>query len=495
MSVEVIELSPLKAAGFRWLPQRGGAVVTVVCKATFELAPGVATLAAAQDDVNERDLHAGNDPTKGLYSASDIAPYKRQADVTLVGRCFAKQGELAKVLSPRVRVGSIDKCLEVHADRFFSADGKLHDDNFFSKMALGYERTAGGVDTTNPVGMNVFAKVDDNGRIPAPNLQKAGEPLVRDAAAPPTPVGFGPIAAAWPARRTLADAEAQAWLNGDWTASRMPARWQWGYFNVAPQDQRCDNLADDAQIDLEHLHPDNPHLSMRLPGLRPCVFVEGATARPQRLSLRADTLWIDTNRLVVTLCWRGQVELHAEAGAVRALVAMCRVGEPLQYQQVLAMHAARSLQPPSSGAPSSGAPSSGAAPSSDPKTRIQMPKAGPRSGAQAAPHSVRTSAVPMIPSSDCTPAWLPPVSTPPGSAVPSSAVPSSAAPSSAAPYPVAQPSVAQAHAAVPAGHTLEVTLTEVEVMKLRQLAATLGCSLQDTLRHALAAFHHIRFPS
>ena len=455
MSVEVVELSPLKASAFRWLPHRGGPVVTVVCKATFALAPGVATLAVAQDDVNQRDLHAGNDARKGLYSASDMAPYKRHADVTLVGRCYAPPGELAKMLIARLQVGSMNKCIEVRADRYFGPDGTLYDDNFFSKMALGYERAAGGANSHNPVGVDVFSVADDNGRTAAPNLQQPGVPLVRDAARPPVAVGFGPIAAAWPTRRELLTEAGRAWLTQDWTQQRMPERWNWRYFNVAPADQRCDELADDVTIELEHLHPEHAHLSMQLPGVRPCVFVEGAGARGRQLLMRADTLWIDTNRLVATLCWRGQVELSPEAEAVRALVAMCAAGESLTYSQVLAMHAkeahsTRAQSPPSSSNPLD----------SEKKTRVRAAAAG---SSAAAASSFRTSPVPLVPSSDCAPPWLPPVSSRRGEATEA------------------------------ATSSLEIPLTAAEITQVRQLAAALSCSPQQALRQALAAFHRTHF--
>jgi len=76
-SVRVIELSPLQACTLLWQPAGGEQVLTVICKATYDLQPGIAPLSEAQDDVNERDLHSENNPALGLHSASDVAPYKR----------------------------------------------------------------------------------------------------------------------------------------------------------------------------------------------------------------------------------------------------------------------------------------------------------------------------------------------------------------------------------------------------------------------------------
>src|SRR5262245_12549035 len=142
VAIELVELGPLKAATVLWRPQGGQPVLTIVCKATYGLSKGVVQLAEAQDDVNQRDLHAENNPKLGLHSASDLAPFKTCADVTVVGRCFAPPRELSRMLVARVNVGSVDKRLEVHAERHLMPDGKVLADKFFSKMAIGYERAS-----------------------------------------------------------------------------------------------------------------------------------------------------------------------------------------------------------------------------------------------------------------------------------------------------------------------------------------------------------------
>src|SRR5690606_1220354 len=96
---------------------------------------------------------------------------------------------------------------------------------------------------------------------------------------------------------------------------------KWSFFNVAPPDQQLDEICADERIRLEHLHPELPVLETRLPGCWPCVYVE-RHGEAQRLTVRGDTLWIDTNRLVQTLTWRGQLPLADAHEAVRVLVAL-----------------------------------------------------------------------------------------------------------------------------------------------------------------------------
>jgi hypothetical protein len=80
---------------------------------------------------------------------------------------------------------------------------------------------------------------------------------------------------------------------------------------VAPSDQRVRELRPDQAIVLENLHPMHERLATRLPGLVPVARVEPRDAAPWDLTLVADTLWIDTNRGLCTLTWRGQIPLVA----------------------------------------------------------------------------------------------------------------------------------------------------------------------------------------
>ncbi|HZO15341.1 MAG TPA: DUF2169 domain-containing protein [Polyangiaceae bacterium] len=437
--VSVVELSPLKAAWLLWRPDRSAPVLTVICKATFGLAPGVAVLSSAQDDVNQRDLHTENNPRLGLYSASDMVPYKPRADVTVVGKAFAAPGELARSVIARVKVGSVDKRVEVHAERYLNRHGQLRANAFFSKMPIGYERAPGGLDTPNPVGMTLDGPSDEKGRIALPNLQIPGE-AINGRGSKLTPVGLGPIPASWPWRRNLQRSEAP-WNGSHWLEPPLPSDWNYGFFNVAPPDQQLEEIRADEAMRLEHLHPNEAQLDTRLPGIRPIVFVERARGA-QALAMRADTLWIDTNRLVQTVTWRGQVSLEQPNEKLRVLVAATEAGgaEP-SWDQVwlLADKKKRSVEPP---------------PSSDQshvKTRVDSGK-----GRVRQPSSQRlTSPVPLVPSNDHSPDWLPP------------------------------PSMR----GVQQRTTVELPMTAEELTMLEQLAAEQALSPADVVRHLVRQAH------
>lgn len=471
--VDVVELSPLRAVTMLWCPQQGVPVLTVICKATYDLVAGVAPLAEAQDDVNERDLHTENNPNMGLYSASDLAPFKPCADVTVVGKAFSPPRELARELVARVRVGTVDKRIEVHAARYIQRDGRISDEAFFSKMALGYERAPGGAHTANPVGVSLKDARDELGRIAVPNLQRPGE-SVAGPNSRLTPVGFGPIPATWPTRQELVPEELRGWLDADLSEREVPADWNWAYFNVAPKDQQLDEIRSDERIHLEHLHPEEPMLDTRLPGHRPCVFIERPDG-PKRLTMKGDTLWIDTNRLVQTVTWRGQIALDWQPEAVDVLVAMDGSGKQLDWEQVQQLaEVKRRLPEPS--APSSlragMAPLSSRAPISvsDVPTTVAKRPAAVELAAQSGPISRMTSPVPLVPSSDHTPNWMPSPS------------------SSGAPPPSIQSEPGSRSPIV-----VEVPLDEGDERKLQELCKALGYDEVEALRHALHEAYAARF--
>jgi len=87
--MDVVSSCPLRVASLVWQPRAGAFALTVVCKATFALAPGESPLTDEQDDPFEDDVHWDDDERRSLATASDLAPYKRRADVLVVGHAHA----------------------------------------------------------------------------------------------------------------------------------------------------------------------------------------------------------------------------------------------------------------------------------------------------------------------------------------------------------------------------------------------------------------------
>lgn len=318
--MDVVSACPLRTASVVWQPRAGSFVMTVVCKATYQLAPVLSPLAPEQEYPNEEENHWNDDPARSLYAPGDLAPVKPRAEVMLVGHAFAPHGKRVRSLVARLIVGVVDKSVEVCADRSFALDGTLREGPPFTKLPLRYERAAGGPETSNPVGIHAEAR-DAYGATALPNLQPPGL-LVSTPADSIAPIGFGPIAASWPPRRVKLGPLAATWSERTVSVYPLPEGFDRSFFMAAPSDQHLEALRADERLVLENLHPDHPRLVTNLAGIVPRATVERPGAAPRPLELAADTLWIDTDRALCTLTWRGQLPVEHAHEPGRVVVEM-----------------------------------------------------------------------------------------------------------------------------------------------------------------------------
>ncbi|MEZ4312221.1 MAG: DUF2169 domain-containing protein [Polyangiaceae bacterium] len=276
--MQVLSRCPLRVGSILWLPRAGACALTVVCKATFRLAPEVSPLADDQEPVTEVDEHHEHDEQRSLARASDLVPFKRQPEVLLVGHAYAPQGASVGQLVARLTVAEIDKAIEVTGDRHFKLDGSLSHPARFAKMPLTWERAAGGPDTSNPAGvpMGSEARADGWGRIAVPNLVSQGR-LVSSREDVVPPACFAPMAPEWPARLARLHRFAGVVQPGAWHARPLPADFDGGYFNAAPQDQLLHELLGTERLTLENLHPQHALLSTRLAGVKPRAHADLGT--------------------------------------------------------------------------------------------------------------------------------------------------------------------------------------------------------------------------
>ena len=156
-AMDAISTGPLRVASLAWQPDPGAFAFAFVCKATYRLAPGTSPLAPAQDEPCLQDEHAGGDDRGSLLLASDPVPFKRSADVILVGHAHAPGGRAVGSLVTRLVAGSVDKAVAVHGDRLIGPDDQLGEPVPFVRAPLRWERAAGGPGTANPVGIAIDA--------------------------------------------------------------------------------------------------------------------------------------------------------------------------------------------------------------------------------------------------------------------------------------------------------------------------------------------------
>jgi hypothetical protein len=317
--MDVLSLSPLVAGSVVFQPRVGTWALAVVCKGTYCLVPGIAELADNQDPLHEAEVHADGDLARSLHAPADLVPLKPMVDVLLVGHAHAPRSEPARSLLARMTIGGIDKVVEAFCDRTWTSDGRIVEGPPLAKFSLAYEHAGAGSDLANVVGVRAGAP-DAQGRRTIPSLQHAGAThlLPTDAVAP---VGFGPIAARWPARVGKLGGAAWQWTPGAVQPSPFPPGFEPGFFNCAPPDQQLGELRDGERLVLENLHAHVGRFDITLPGTRPWAYLERPAGPSQDIPMRCDTLWIDTDRSVFTLVWRGQVSVDGPEPQGRVLIA------------------------------------------------------------------------------------------------------------------------------------------------------------------------------
>jgi hypothetical protein len=330
--MDVLSVCPLRVASILWQPPRGGWVLTAVCKATYRLSPAESALAPEQEHPNAEENHWNDDPARSLYAPSDLAPFKPRAEITLVGHAFAPRDERRASFYTRLAAGTVDKSIEVFGDRAFSQAGALNQQPCPAKVPLRYERAAGGPETSNPVGVRLGV-TDAFGTMALPNLQPPGIQISRPGDFI-EPVGFGPIAASWPARQMKLGRLQGQWSEQLLTSLPMPEDIDPSYFMAAPADQQLEALRSNERILLENLHPEHPRLVTSLPGVEPRAFVERPGSAPRELSMTCDTLWIDTDRGICALTWRAQIPLSRPQEAGRVVIAKGEIGQRLAWAEV-----------------------------------------------------------------------------------------------------------------------------------------------------------------
>jgi uncharacterized protein YjbI with pentapeptide repeats len=280
-----------------------GYVATVLVKATFGMQLGSFAQPLEDQLFPIGDTYAeGATAASSLAYASDLVPYKVNADVLLSATAYRPADKPKGSFRVGIRVGQLSKQLVVFGHRKFKqgvVSSSIEDGEPLATVAMLYENAFGGPGyPQNPLGRG--HKSDELPLIEYPDrlVQRPGDK--------PTPAGFGPIAADWEPRKSMVGTFGPDYREKYWPG--FPPNFDARYFNAAPTDQQVEGfLRGDEEIVLENLHPTHPIYSTRLPGWRVVCTREDEDGRCECVPLVIDTLWIrpDTNELV--LIWRGRM--------------------------------------------------------------------------------------------------------------------------------------------------------------------------------------------
>ncbi|MDQ5986631.1 MAG: hypothetical protein CSYNP_02361 [Syntrophus sp. SKADARSKE-3] len=270
----------------------------------------------------------------------DMGMPKPHAEVLLTGSCFAPRGTTLSASPVMVRVGTVHKELVAFGDRLWRKHLRMPvitDPAPFSEMPVTWPNAFGGEDfEQNPVGKGIKAlsRYGEEPVIHLPNIEYPRKLMVSPDQRP-MPAGFGPLDMMWPQRRRKTGTYDDKWLRERWPW--FPEDMDYEFFNCAPEDQYLpDFFRGDEAIDIAHMHPDMPHISSALPGLRIRCFVTKKEAPKsevelfQDVSLRIDTVWLFPSILRGVVMYRGTTEIFDEeyGDVVRIFLATERLADP-----------------------------------------------------------------------------------------------------------------------------------------------------------------------
>lgn len=288
---------------------------------------------------------------------SDLAPFKIKTDVIVHGAAYAPADSDASeegfetrlmVLSPHLIHGKaplIDKRIRVMPPRLMSlandmkewvleATAYQRDEHGQICVPLRWEHTYGGTlyaehqaidyEETNPLGTGfvtteyldaLHGQGQDLIQLKVPQLVSSEQSWLADEMAAyikscdekaPHPwreaQGYGIVSRTWQPRLALAGTYDEARVATE--EPRLPADFDFMYWNNAPTDQQVAELSTDASFLLENLSPHGT-IHFRLPGHRAFILMNPREGLYFTHPLYIETCIIDTEAMEVSLTWRG----------------------------------------------------------------------------------------------------------------------------------------------------------------------------------------------
>lgn len=270
---------------------------------------------------------------------------KASPEVLLYGNAYSPQGKPTAQLQVTLSVGKQTKSLQVSGDRiwqkgFFSR--KATNPAPFKTMPVTWDRAFGGQrNPRNPVGQGALSQGESGETLVAlPNIEYPHQTLTSPKKSV-QPAGYGPLNALWAPRTDSDKLFDQAYM--DTTFPAFPDALDFARFNMAPLDQRFEQLIGDEAFSLGNLHPQHPIIDGVLPPYRPRVFTRVGSDFAE-LMVTPETVWFlpTANLGAVIHCGQCPVtERHAQLALADLMLAYERIGDAPRaldyYRQVLTL--------------------------------------------------------------------------------------------------------------------------------------------------------------
>ncbi|MEJ1938999.1 DUF2169 domain-containing protein, partial [Nostoc sp. NIES-2111] len=148
-------------------------------------------------------------------------------------------------------------------------------------------------------------------RVPFANIE---DPAVAPEHRQLRPAGFGAMDIAWPQRSRFAGTHDDRWLRDDFPGFARDMDWR--IFNAAPEDQQFPGfLSGDEDYALENMHPEQPLLTGRLPGIRPRLLLRRrGRDMLEEVPLALTTVWFFPHRMRLVLVHQAETPIEEEDG-------------------------------------------------------------------------------------------------------------------------------------------------------------------------------------
>lgn len=268
---------------------------------------------------------------------------KASPEVLLYGSAHSPQGKRTTQMLVTLSIGKLTKSLQVTGDRiwqkgFFSR--KATNPAPFDIMPLTWERAFGGQQNpSNPVGQGALSQGESGETLVAlPNVEYVGQTLT----SPKKHVqaaGYGPLSSLWAPRTDSDKLFDQAYMDSTFPA--FPDALDFARFNMAPLDQRLDQLIGNEIFSLGNLHPQHPIIDGVLPPFRPRVFTQIGSDFAE-MAVKPETVWFLPSANLGAVIYCGQcpvIHRHAQLALNDLMLAYERVGDAPRtlgyYQHVL----------------------------------------------------------------------------------------------------------------------------------------------------------------
>lgn len=323
--MEIYNSTSFRCMPFQSKDAHGAGHFTLVLRGAFEIIDGevLSPLLEEEDDhETQRDIivadtYYGDTATSSLHWPNDLAYFKPNADIHILGAARSEGEELLTSWKVKAKIGNLVSELEVTGRREWIYHEKsqswiLTDPEPCVMVPLRYELASGGtwgdaenggVSEWNPIGRGCCSilELDKEQSIPAPQILCVGEEVPKLGETTP-PQGFAPIPPAWRQRLQHAGTYDEEWENHQHPLP--PHDFKYDFYNAAHPNLIYDGFLEGGEkVELEGVQHSGK-VSFNIPKYNIMVELVEKSGFSRNVNVEMDTLQIDVEAKRAYIIWR-----------------------------------------------------------------------------------------------------------------------------------------------------------------------------------------------